>query len=193
MLDSVITEQLRGHLEKVVHSIELIASLDDSPKSIELWELLEELAALSPLVTAVRADRDDAIADGRRPAFAIRRPGTPVEVSFAGIPVGHEFTSLVLALLHVGGHPPAIGEETRARVGAIELPEGGVHFETFFSRSCQNCPDVVQALNTLSVLRPEAVRHVAIDGALFNRRPTSEACSPCHRCSSTARCSPTVE
>jgi len=173
MLDAAITEQLRGHLEKIVHPIELVASLDDSPTSTELWGLLEELAALSPQVTAVRAGEvpDDAAA-GRRPAFSVRRRagdriGTPVEVTFAGIPMGHEFTSLVLALLHVGGHAPSIKEETRARIESLVLPEGGLRFETFFSRSCQNCPDVVQGLNVLSVLRPEAVSHVAIDGARF--------------------------
>ena len=163
MLDPAITEQLRGHLEKVVHPIELVASLDDSQKSTELWTLLEELAALSPQVTAVRASDDDAIAGGRRPAFAIRRRGTSVEVTFAGIPLGHEFTSLVLALLHVGGHPPSISDATRARIASLELPPEGLRFETFYSLTCQNCPDVVQGLNILSVLRPEAIDHVAID------------------------------
>ncbi len=100
MLDASITEQLRTHLQKVVRPIELSASLDDSTKSTELWELLEEIAALSDHVTVVR--RDD---DPRRPSFAITRLGTDVSVRFAGIPMGHEFTSLVLALLQVGGHP----------------------------------------------------------------------------------------
>jgi alkyl hydroperoxide reductase subunit F len=167
MLDPAITQQLRGHLEKVVHPIELVASLGDSPKSTELWTLLEELAALSPLVTAVRADQHDDVAGGRRPAFAIRRIGTPVEVTFAGIPLGHEFTSLVLALLHVAGHPPAIPEATWARIESLAVPPEGLSFETFYSLTCQNCPDVVQGLNILSVLRPGAVKHVAVDGALF--------------------------
>src|SRR5688572_27706767 len=98
MLDTAITEQLRGHLEKVVHPIELVASLDDSPKSTELWGLLEEIAALSSSVTAVRAE-DVSHRDGRNeraPSFRIQRTGTPVGVTFAGIPMGHEFTSLVL-------------------------------------------------------------------------------------------------
>jgi alkyl hydroperoxide reductase subunit F len=162
MLDTAITEQLRGHLEKVLHPIELVASLDDSPKSIELWGLLEEIAALSPQVTAVRADQHDE----RTPSFRIQRSGTDVGVTFAGIPMGHEFTSLVLALLHVGGHVPNIPDATRARIESLALPPEGLRFETFFSLSCQNCPDVVQGLNILSVLRPEAVQHVAIDGAL---------------------------
>ena len=167
MLDPAVTEQLSGHLEKVVHPIELIASLDDSPKSSELWNLLEEVASLSPSVTAVRADARHPIAGGRVPAFAIRRLGTPVEVTFAGVPMGHELTSFVLALLQVGGHPPAITDETKARIESLEVPEGGLRFETYFSLSCQNCPDVVQALNVLSILRPGSVQHIANDGALF--------------------------
>ncbi len=167
MLDTAITEQLRGHLERIVHPIELVASLDDGPKSTELWTLPEEIAALSRLVTAVRADQYDDIAGGRRPAFAIRRLGTPVEVTFAGIPLGHEFTSLVLALLHVAGHPPAIPEATWARIESLAVPPEGLRFEAFYSLTCQNCPDVVQGLNILSVLRPGAVQHVAVDGALF--------------------------
>jgi alkyl hydroperoxide reductase subunit F len=162
MLDTAITEQLRGHLEKVIHPIELVASLDDSPKSTELWSLLEEIAALSTSVTAVRAESPDR----RTPSFRIVRTGTDVGVTFAGIPMGHEFTSLVLALLHVGGHAPNIPEATRARIESLALPPEGLRFETYFSLSCQNCPDVVQGLNILSVLRPEAVQHVAIDGAL---------------------------
>ncbi len=82
---------------------------------------------------------------------------------FAGIPLGHEFTSLVLALLHVGGHPPRVSDELAEQIRAIP---GTHHFETFFSLSCQNCPDVVQALNVISVLNPN-ITHVAIDGAVF--------------------------
>jgi alkyl hydroperoxide reductase subunit F len=167
MLDPAVTEQLRGHLEKVIDPIELVASLDDSPKSTQLWDLLQAVARLSPSVTAVRADPHDLIAGARVPSFAIRRTGTPVEVTFAGLPMGHELTSFVLALLQVGGHPPAITDETRARIESLEVPEGGLRFETYFSLSCQNCPDVVQAMNVLSILRPGSVQHIAVDGALF--------------------------
>ena len=82
---------------------------------------------------------------------------------FAGIPLGHEFTSLVLALLQVGGHPPKVSPEVLEQVRQLD---GDYLFETYFSLSCQNCPDVVQALNTMSVVNPR-IRHVAIDGALF--------------------------
>jgi alkyl hydroperoxide reductase subunit F len=79
---------------------------------------------------------------------------------FAGLPLGHEFTSLILALLHVGGHPP---KEEADLLDTVRGLEGPLHFETFFSLSCQNCPDVVQALNIMAALNPN-VTHVAIDG-----------------------------
>jgi alkyl hydroperoxide reductase subunit F len=158
MLDAPLKDQLKTHLANVQHPIELVSSLDDSPKSVELAELLDEIASLSDDITVRRADDDE-----RRPSFAIARVGTDVAVRFAGIPMGHEFTSLVLALLQVGGHPPKASEEL---VGQIRDLEDEDVFETFFSLSCQNCPDVVQALNALSVLNPR-IKHVAIDGAVF--------------------------
>ena len=157
MLDANMKTQLRAYLQKLVLPIELRASLDDSPKSRELESLLRELSDLSNLIEVRRVD-DDA----RRPSFAIARVGSDVSVRFAGIPLGHEFTSLVLALLQVGGHPPKISPEQVQQIAALD---GDFQFETYYSLSCQNCPDVVQALNTISVLNPR-VRHVAIDGAL---------------------------
>jgi len=158
MLDANLKGQLKTYLQNIRQPIELAASLDDGPKSRELLELLNEIAEQSDKVTVVR--RDD---DPRRPSFAIVRPGTEVGVRFAGIPLGHEFTSLVLALLHVGGHPPKVEPETAEQIRGLD---GDFRFETYFSLSCQNCPDVVQALNVMSVLNPK-IRHVAIDGALF--------------------------
>ncbi len=158
MLDDAIATQLRTHLQKVVQPIVLRASLDDGAKSAELTALLDEIAAMSELITVERTDDDE-----RRPSFAIVRAGTDVSVRFAGIPLGHEFTSLVLALLQVGGHPSTARDET---VRAVEALTDDLHFETYFSLSCQNCPDVVQALNLMSVLNPR-VSHTAIDGALF--------------------------
>jgi alkyl hydroperoxide reductase subunit F len=157
MLEASLKEQLKSYLENVRQPVELIASLDDGEKSNELRELLEEIAALSDKVSYARLD-DDA----RRPSFLIRRAGTDVSVRFAGIPLGHEFTSLVLAILQVGGHPPKISQNVIEQVQALD---GEFLFETYFSLSCQNCPDVVQALNLMSVLNPR-IRHVAIDGAL---------------------------
>jgi alkyl hydroperoxide reductase subunit F len=158
MLDANLKTQLKTYLERLVLPIELAASLDDGEKSRELAALLEEIAALSDRITVVR--RDD---DARRPSFAINRVGSDVSLRFAGIPLGHEFTSLVLALLQVGGYPPKVEP---ALIEQVRQLEGDFRFETYFSLSCQNCPDVVQALNLMSVVNPR-IRHVAIDGALF--------------------------
>ncbi|AHX13142.1 alkyl hydroperoxide reductase [Dyella jiangningensis] len=158
MLDADLKTQLQAYLEKVVHPIELVASLDNGEKSQELKGLLEDIASLSSQVSA-RYDGNDA----RKPSFAINRVGTDVSVRFAGIPMGHEFTSLVLALLQVGGHPSKATQEVIEQVRNLE---GEFRFETFMSLSCHSCPDTVQALNLMSVLNPN-IKHVAIDGALF--------------------------
>ena len=158
MLDDNMKQQLKSYLQKLQHPIEMVASLDDSNKSQELLRILQDIASLHDRVSL----RDDGDAT-RTPSFSIQRPAQEARVHFAGIPMGHEFTSLVLALLQVGGHPPRISEETADQIRAIE---GDFLFETYFSLSCQNCPDVVQALNLMAVLNP-GIRHVAIDGALF--------------------------
>ncbi|GAB3206794.1 alkyl hydroperoxide reductase subunit F [Nocardia tengchongensis] len=158
MLDNSLASQLKTLLEKVTQPIELVSTLDDRPKSAELAGLLDEIAAMSDLVTHSRTGDDP-----RRPSFVIRRAGTDIEVGFAGIPLGHEFSSLVLALLQVGGHP---SKEAADLLDQVRDLEGEFTFETYFSLSCQNCPDVVQALNLMCVLNPN-IQHVAIDGALF--------------------------
>ena len=158
MLDPALRDQLAGYLTRVSEPVELVSALDDSAKSAELASLLDEIAGLSDAVTHVRGG-----ADARRPSFAVRRAGTDVEVRFAGIPLGHEFTSLVLALLQVGGHPSTLDPELLDRVRTLP---GEHHFETYFSLSCTKCPDVVQALNLASILNP-GITHTAIDGALF--------------------------
>ncbi len=159
MLDQNMKTQLQGHLEKLTTPIELLASLDDSAQSRELYELLQEIEGLSDKIS-LRRDDD---ADARKPSFAINRVGTDVGVRFAGIPMGHEFTSLVLALLQVGGHPGKISEELADQVRDLE---GEYFFETYMSLSCQTCPDTVQALNLMAVLNSN-IHHVAIDGALY--------------------------
>ncbi|HET6555611.1 MAG TPA: alkyl hydroperoxide reductase subunit F [Dyella sp.] len=158
MLDADLKSQLQAYLEKVAHPIELVASVDDSESSQELKGLLEDIAPLSDKI-ALRLDGVDA----RKPSFAINRSGTDVSVRFAGIPLGHEFTSLVLALLQVGGHPPKVSQEVIEQVRSLD---GDFRFETFMSLSCHSCPDTVQALNLMSVLNPN-IKHVAVDGALF--------------------------
>lgn len=165
MLDTALKTQLKAYLEKLQRPIELVAAADDSASSQEMLALLRDIAELSPKVTLVQR------ADGERiPSFAIGAAGEPARIRFAGLPMGHEFTSLVLALLQTGGHPPkvepALIEQIRA-LGPRNGADGGEYrFETYMSLTCQNCPDVVQALNLLAVLNPR-VQHVAIDGALF--------------------------
>ncbi len=164
MLAPDLKTQLQAYLERVTQPIELVASLDDGAKSRELELLLQDIASLSDKVSYVR--RDD---DVRRPSFAISRLGTDISVRFAGIPMGHEFTSLVLALLQVGGHPPKIEEAVQNQIRDLE---GEFRFETFMSLSCQSCPDTVQALNAMSAINPN-IKHVAIDGALFQEEVTT--------------------
>lgn len=159
MLDANIKEQLKAYMEKLQQPIELVAAYDDSDKSRELKELLEEIEPMSSKI-GLRTESDQRV---RRPSFAIQRVGTDISVRFAGIPMGHEFTSLVLALLQVGGHPSKASQEV---IEQIQDLDEEVEFETFFSLSCQNCPDVVQALNLISILNPK-IKHTSIDGALF--------------------------
>ncbi|WP_394061441.1 alkyl hydroperoxide reductase subunit F [Alcaligenes sp. WGS1538] len=161
MLDANIKTQLKAYLEKITQPIEIVASLDVGAKSVELRELLQEIDSLSDKISY----REDAGSQERKPSFKINRPGTDVSVSFAGIPMGHEFTSLILALLQVGGHAIKLDE---AVIEQIRNLSGDFAFETYFSLSCQNCPDVVQALNAMSVINPR-IKHVAIDGALFQK------------------------
>ena len=158
MLDPTLETQLKGHLARLAHPIELRASLDASASSDALRTLLADLGALSASIS-VRLDGQD----DRRPSFSIGRPGQEARVRFAGVPMGHEFTSLVLALLQIGGHPPRIDAATRARIEALEGP---LACEVFVSLSCHNCPDVVQALNVLAVLNPR-ITSTMVDGAVF--------------------------
>ena len=158
MLDTNLKTQLKAYLEKVTQPFEIVASLDDGEKSQELLSLLQDIAGLSDKIT-LKTDGDDA----RKPSFSLNRIGGNISLRFAGIPMGHEFTSLVLALLQVGGHPSKTAPEVIEQIKALD---GDYRFETYFSLSCQNCPDVVQALNLMAVLNPN-VKHVAIDGALF--------------------------
>ncbi|MBC7709823.1 MAG: alkyl hydroperoxide reductase subunit F [Rhizobacter sp.] len=159
MLDASLKSQLKSYLEKVTQPVELIASLDDRAASLEMLELLQEITSLSSRITLIERRNDDE----RKPSFRINRIGYDIGVRFAGIPLGHEFTSLVLALLQVGGHPSKAAADVIEQVKNLD---GDFSFETYFSLSCHSCPDVVQALNLMAVLNPR-IRHVAIDGSLF--------------------------
>jgi alkyl hydroperoxide reductase subunit F len=158
MLDDAIKAQLEAYLQKLAGPIELVASLDAGPASAEMRALLEDVAACSPQVSA-RFDGSDA----RRPSFTVGRPGETARIGFAGLPMGHEFTSLVLALLQASGYPPKVPEAVIAQAKALP---GRHDFVTYVSLTCQNCPEVVQSLNLLAALNPN-VTHTMVDGSLF--------------------------
>jgi alkyl hydroperoxide reductase subunit F len=159
MLDETLKGQLKGYLDRLQQPVQIVASPDESEASREMLGLLRDIEALSPLV-ALEVRRDEA---ELRPSFALGRAGEESRVRFAGVPMGHEFSSLVLALLQVGGHPPKADAQMLEQVRSLGAD---LRFETFVSLSCQSCPDVVQALNLMSVVNPR-VRHTMIDGALF--------------------------
>ncbi len=165
MLEESLKAQLKSYLERVVHPFEIVATLDDSAASQEMLGLLQDVRAQSDKIT-LTTDGEDA----RTPSFSLNRTGADMSLRFAALPLGHEFTSLVLALLWVGGHPPKVEPSV---IDQIKSLDGDYNFEVFMSLSCHNCPDVVQALNLMAVLNPR-VKVVTIDGALFqeevNRR-----------------------
>jgi alkyl hydroperoxide reductase subunit F len=158
MLDTNLKAQLKAYLERVKLPFVLTASLDEGKSSQEMHDFLQDIVGLTDKIT-LKTDGTDA----RRPSFALARPGEEERIRFAAIPMGHEFTSLVLALLQTGGHPPKIEQEL---IDQIKNLEGDLHFETYMSLTCHNCPDVVQALNLLAVLNPR-VKSVVIDGGLY--------------------------
>jgi len=160
MLDDSLKAQLKGYLQRLTRPVHIIAQLDEREASQQMQQLLDTLVEISPHIHLEIQNENHA---ERAPCFSLNTPGEDIHLSFVGLPMGHEFTSLVLALLHVGGHPPK--EEAELLEQVRNLP-GTFHFETWFSQSCQNCPEVVQALNLMAVLNPN-IEHVAIDGALF--------------------------
>jgi NADH-dependent peroxiredoxin subunit F len=157
MLDATMKSQLQTYLGMLRNPIRLIASLDESAKSVEMRELLDEIAGLSDKVSFEASGNDQ-----RKPSFVIARDGETTGVRFAAIPLGHEFTSLVLALLWSGGHPPKVDAEVIEQIKALD---GDYSFEVYMSLSCHNCPDVVQAATLMAIVNPR-IKAVVIDGAL---------------------------
>lgn len=159
MLDTNMQAQLRNYLANLRTPIELISYADDSAKGREVYALAADVAALSEKVSHLQGSDTGE----RVPSMVVRSVATGSEIRFAGVPMGHEFTSLVLALLHSGGHPMKLDEAVIEQVRSLR---GELYFETYVSLSCQNCPDVVQALNMLAAINPR-IRNVMIDGAVF--------------------------
>ena len=159
MLDAATLAQLKSYLERATQPIEIVASLDDSKASGELQSLLKDIMDSSDLVKVTESREDNL----RKPSFSINRPSENHGPRFAGLPMGHEFTSLILALLQVGGYPPKVDEEVLQQIRALD---GDFEFEVYVSLSCHSCPDVVQALNLMAVQNPR-IRSTMIDGSLF--------------------------
>jgi NADH-dependent peroxiredoxin subunit F len=158
MLDNNIKTQLKAYFEKIVSPITLTASLDDSPASAQMRELLSEVAEQSSKITVATNGEDKHV-----PSFTVSKTGEVARIRFAGLPMGHELTSFILAILQASGYPPKVEEDILARIRKLE---GKLHFQTFISLSCHNCPDVVQALNLMAAINPN-IEHEMIDGALF--------------------------
>jgi alkyl hydroperoxide reductase subunit F len=159
MLDEALKTQLGAYLERVQQPFEIVASLDDSENSRDTLSLLQTIQGLRSDKITLEVDGNDA----RKPSFTLQRVGASNSLRFAGLPLGHEFTSLVLALLWTGGHPPKVEQDLIDQIKALD---GDFNFEVYMSLSCHNCPDVVQALALMAVLNPK-VKTVVIEGGAF--------------------------
>jgi len=159
MLDDTLKAQLGAYLERVQQPFEIVASLSDAENSREMLELLQTIQGLRADKITLRTGGVDA----RKPSFALQRVGADTALRFAGLPLGHEFTSLVLALLWTGGHPPKVEPEV---IEQIQNLDGDFNFEVYMSLSCHNCPDVVQALSLMAVLNPK-IKTTVIEGGAF--------------------------
>jgi alkyl hydroperoxide reductase subunit F len=159
MLDEATKAQLKTYLERATQPIEIVASLDDSEASGEVLSLLKDVAESSPLVKLTES-RDD---PHRKPSFSINRPGENHGPRFAGLPMGHEFTSLILALLQIGGYPPKVEQAILEQIRTLDKD---LDFEVYVSLTCHNCPDVVQALNLMAVQNPR-IKTTMIEGGTF--------------------------
>ena len=161
MLDDQLKAQLAAYLERVQQPFELVASLDDSETSAQMRDLLETIQTLRSGKITLRTDGNDA----RKPSFTLQRQGADTQLRFAGLPLGHEFTSLVLALLWTGGHPPKVEQDLIDQIKALD---GDFNFEVYMSLTCHNCPDVVQALSLMAILNPK-IKTTVIEGGAFQQ------------------------
>jgi NADH-dependent peroxiredoxin subunit F len=165
MLDDTLKAQLGAYLERVTQPFEIVASLSDSESSREMLDLLQTIQALRSDKITLKADGQDA----RRPSFTLRRTGSETSLRFAGLPLGHEFTSLVLALLWTGGHPPKVEPDVLEQIQALD---GDFNFEVYMSLTCHNCPDVVQALSLMAIQNPK-IKTTVIEGGAFQDEVTA--------------------
>jgi alkyl hydroperoxide reductase subunit F len=161
MLDASLKAQLTAYLQRISQPVEITAALDDSQASRDMQALLRDIAESSPLVHV--SESRESNGPHRTPSFAVNRPGENHGPRFAGLPMGHEFTSLVLALLQIGGYPPKVEQDVLDQIRAIDTD---LEFEVYVSLTCHNCPDVVQALNLMAVQNPR-IKTTMIEGGMF--------------------------
>ncbi|OBU10116.1 alkyl hydroperoxide reductase subunit F [Photobacterium aquimaris] len=164
MLEQNMKQQLQAYLENLKTDVQLVLSLDDSDTAQKLHELAYEIAELNDKVSVIENNN----ASARKPVMQVVNPTKQTSISFAGLPMGHEFTSLVLALLHSGGHPMKLEQAVIDQIAALDQD---IVVETFISLSCQNCPDVVQAFNMMAAINPR-IKASMIDGAAFQAEVT---------------------
>ncbi|WP_096550024.1 alkyl hydroperoxide reductase subunit F [Ureibacillus thermosphaericus] len=163
-LDAEIKSQLSQYLQLLENDIVLKVSAGSDEVSEEMLALVDELASMTPKIKVEKTELK------RTPSFSVNRVGEDTGITFAGVPLGHEFTSLVLALLQVSGRPPKVEQNIIDQIKSIN---DEYHFETYVSLTCHNCPDVVQALNIMSVLNPN-ITHTMIDGAAYKEEVESK-------------------
>lgn len=164
ILESDIKVQLAQYLQLMEGPVHIKVSAGSDSLSSDMLALVNELASMSSNIKIEEAKLN------RTPSFSVNRPGEDTGVVFAGIPLGHEFTSLVLALLQISGRAPKADENVIRQIKSLN---GEYRFETYISLSCHNCPDVVQALNLMSLLNP-GISHTMIDGAAFKEEVESK-------------------
>ena len=157
LLDDAIKTQLADYLKLMEGDVYIKVSLGTDEISKEMDALLHELAEMSSFIHIEKSVLP------RTPSFTLNRFGEDTGITFAGVPLGHEFSSLVLALLQTSGRAPKVDASLIERIKSIK---GTYHFETYVSLSCHNCPEVVQALNLMSLLHPD-ITHTMIDGDAF--------------------------
>jgi alkyl hydroperoxide reductase subunit F len=159
MLEQDLKTQLAAYLQRVTQPFEMVASLNDSDTAREMLELLQTIQSLRSDMITLKTDGTD----DRQPSFTLQRVGSTNSLRFAGLPLGHEFTSLVLALLWTGGHPPKVEADV---IESIRALDGDFNFDVYMSLTCHNCPDVVQALSLMAIFNPK-IKTVVIEGGAF--------------------------
>lgn len=164
LLDADIKQQLAEYLKLMEGDVKLLVSAGEDETSKDMLALIDELSAMSAHIKVEKTTLQ------RTPSFTVDRPNESTGIVFAGVPLGHEFSSLVLALLQTSGRAPKVENDVKERIVSIKRE---LKFETYISLSCHNCPEVVQALNLMSVLSP-SISHTMIDGGAFQTEVESK-------------------